>query len=95
VDQTEPEVTAQTLIAAGEELLKLKESKGWAMLVVQLEREREDAKDALCHIDPTDTKEIMKHQNAVYRLNWIEETITEMIHQAMEVEEETLEEEDK
>jgi len=80
---------------AGEELIRLKESKGWAMLMVQLNREREDATEELCRIDPTDTKGIMKLQNAVYRLNWIEETITEMIHQAMEEEEEPLEEEDK
>jgi len=80
------------MIAAAEELIKLKESKGWALLKVQLERERDNAILALCLADPADAKEIMKCQNAVYRLNWIEETVTEMIHQALE--EENLEEEE-
>lgn len=86
----EPETEA--LRAAAEELLKLKNSTGWKILMMQLEADAEQAKNELIDINAADVTAIEHCQRQVKRLRWFGETLDILIGQGFETE--NLEEEE-
>ena len=75
--------TDDALLAASNELIKMRQSKGWEILMYQLALEVEGAKDDLVKVDPHDAKGIMNLQNIVERLYWFEQTSDELIRQGL------------
>ncbi len=82
----EPETEAEALRAAAEELLKLKDSTGWKILMMQLEADAEQAKDELVDIQAADVPAIEICQRRVKRLRWFGETLDILIGQGFETE---------
>lgn len=75
--------TDDALLAASNELIKMRQSAGWELLMYRLAQEAENAKDDLVKADPFDDNHIMKLQNVVERLLWFEETSEELIRQGL------------
>ena len=82
----EPETEAEVLRAAAEELLKLKNSTGWAILMAQLAADAEQAKDELVDTAAADTEAVEHCQRRVKRLRWFDETLDILINQGFETE---------
>ncbi len=76
----------EALQAAAEELMRLKDSAGWKILMLQLEADADHARRQLGECDPFDTKQIMRLQNTIARLNWFADTLEILIHQGVETE---------
>ena len=69
-----------------EELIKLRDHRGYKFLMVRLAAERDVAYVKLASCDATDVSEVMKLQNAVHRLDWFEATVDEMIEEGLQTE---------
>lgn len=74
------------LEAAAEELEKLKETIGWKILMLQLKRDSEQARDEFATVDPHDGPAVARIQNHVLRLEWFADTIEVLIAQGFETE---------
>ncbi len=79
-------------VAAMDELLVLKESKGWQILMFRLKAEHDEALHELADIDCDDNKAIKHVQDVVKRFRWFEETIDEMIAQGSAIDQRLQEE---
>ena len=74
------------MLDAAEELLKMEQTTGWKILMLKLQGEAEVAKDGFSEVDPYDTSAVVALQDKIRRLHWIEESLTELIHQGLEIE---------
>lgn len=74
------------ILSRAEAMLALAQSRGWKMLMKQLALEREEAKEAICHVDPNNTGGIEALQRVVYRYDWLEQTVDAFIQQAVNLE---------
>ena len=81
-----PDTEVEILRAAAEELLKLKNSTGWQILMRQLGADAEQARDEFVDIDAADVPAIERCQRQVKRLRWFGETLDILIGQGFETE---------
>lgn len=88
------DVDRAALAAGAEELIKLKETKGWQILMHVLERDRLEALEMLAKVEPTDIEKIRALQNQVHRFYWFATTIEDVIQEGLDVEPEEPELED-
>ncbi len=87
----QPPPSERDVVAAAEDLIALKETKGWKTLMVQLSRDAAQATEALVYVDASNVNEIESLQREVKRLNWFRETIDMLIDSGLGKEELELE----
>ena len=81
-----PETEAEVLRAAAEELLKLKDSTGWKILMAQIATDAEQARDEFETVDAGNQVEVERCQRQVARYRYYAETIDILISQGFETE---------
>ena len=87
----QPPASERDVVAAAEDLIALKETKGWKILMHQLSEDAAQATEALVYVDATNITEIESLQREVKRLNWFRETIELLIDSGLGKEELELE----
>jgi len=65
--------------AAVDALLAMRNSEGWAILMAQLHKDVEEAKEEFEGCDVTDVDKMRKIQNRITRARWFEDTPQELI----------------
>src|SRR3990167_8084133 len=77
-DHEQQDIDALAL-ACAEELIKLKDSQGWKILMLQLGKDAQEARAALVDANADDPPAIQRLQNLAQRYNWFHYTIEELI----------------